>query len=122
MAESSEGVRELTYFQPEVAYSPEKKGPQLLEIVADPVSGQILKSGDPGDVRSWISAEQSRAETLGQKPPDLSVVREGLLLPGMIDAHAHPFIYAGLEIADPVNIADVETKEALIGRLRAETA
>lgn len=122
MAESSEGTRELTHFQPEVAYSPEKKGPQIIEIVADPVSGQILKSGDPNDVRLWINAEQSRAETLNQKPPDISVVREGLLLPGMIDAHAHPFIFSGLEIADPVNVADVETKEVLIGRLRAEMA
>ncbi|OGE05350.1 hypothetical protein A3F45_01535 [Candidatus Curtissbacteria bacterium RIFCSPHIGHO2_12_FULL_41_17] len=119
MAEnSSEQGRPLTHFQPEVAYSPEKKGPQTIEIVADPVSGEILKSGDPRDVRLWIEAERSRAEALEQKPPQLEVVRGGLLIPGLVDAHAHPFIYSGLKLHDPIDASQVETKENLIEHLR----
>lgn len=120
--ESAEGAHKFTHFQPEVAYSPERKGPQTLELIADPKTGKIVKSGDPQDVRLWIEAERSRAETLGQKPVDLEKIHGGLLLPGMIDAHAHPFIYAGLEIANPEPVGDVQTKEDLIGRLRAEAA
>lgn len=119
---STESPTKLTHFQPEVAYSPEKKGSQTLELIADPKTGEIIKSGDPRDVHLWIEAERSRAETLGQKPVDLEKIHGGLLLPGMIDAHAHPFIYAGLELSDPVKVDKVKTKEALIGRLRAEVA
>ena len=123
MAETStESSRKLTHFQPEVTYSPEKKGPQTLELIADPTTGEIVKSGDPQDVRLWIEAERSRAETLGQKPVDLEKIHGGLLLPGMIDAHAHPFIYSGLDIANPVSLENTDTKEELIGELRKAAA
>lgn len=121
MAESTVETSDTRlHFKPEVAYSPEKPGKQVIEIIVDPVKGEILHSGAPQDVRQWVNAEKSRTETLGINPPKFEKIHGGLLIPGMIDAHAHPFIYAGLEIANPVNVADVKTKEDLIAKLREE--
>lgn len=119
MAETTtEAPRTLTHFAPEKAVIPERPGVNQIEIVADPVSGEILKSGDPADVRAWIRAEQGRLQGLGQVL--FTEVKGGLLIPGMIDAHAHPFIYAGLEIAGPINVSQVKTKEDLITKLQSE--
>lgn len=123
MAEAtSEAPKTLTYFQPDKTVIPERPGIHNIEIVADPISGNIFKSGDPQDVRQWIEAERSRAQTLGQVSPKLEEIRGGIMFPGMIDAHTHPFIYAGLEIANPINASGIETKEQLIGELRKKAS
>lgn len=114
----TEASTPLTHFKPETAYSPEKPGSQNIEIVADPVSGKILKSGDPRDVRQWVEGQKSRAELEGLKPPGFTEVHGGLLIPGLVDAHAHPFLYSGLELDKPANVSSIETKEELISQLR----
>lgn len=122
MAESSLESQTLTHFQPEGAYSPERPGPQTIELVANPVSGEIIKSGDPRDVRQWINGERSRATQLGLKPPDITEVHGGLLLPGLVDAHAHPFIYSGIELLNPLDVSQIQTKEELISQLKKATS
>ncbi len=101
-------MAELLYFQPEMAFSPGTARPHQREVVADSVSGKIIKHGARADVRAWVNAN----------PRTVEVVRGGVLIPGFVDAHNHPFAYSGMLISDPIDGYGVENKQQLIQMLK----
>ncbi|WP_336630561.1 MULTISPECIES: amidohydrolase [unclassified Microbacterium] len=61
--------------------------------------GRIVATGDRSDARDWIG------------PRTRLVRREGVVLPGLVDAHAHPVL--GARVARGMDLRDVRTLDAL---------
>ncbi|TSC87847.1 MAG: metal dependent amidohydrolase superfamily protein [Microgenomates group bacterium Gr01-1014_7] len=116
MSETAVAERPLTHFQPDKAFSSETRGFEQTEFVVDPSSGLIIKAGNARDVTAWIEGERGRATA--ERPVDISVVRGGVMLPGFVDAHAHPFLFSGIELPNPTDVSGAETKEQLIAILK----
>lgn len=105
----------LTHFQPDKAYSPERPGAQIIEVVVNPLTGKIEKAGNPRDVRLWVDAERNR---IGVSTPKIDVVRGGVMLPGFVDAHTHPFVISGFELPATIDISTQQTKEGVLQELK----
>ena len=102
-----------THFKPESLYSPtspesrELSEKKEMEFVVDPSSGEIVKIGDPRDVREWLEAQK-------QKDPSLiiSVSEGGVALPGFTDSHHH-LLYATLDVIEAGWVGGAESSEAI---------
>ncbi len=119
MAETAVAERPtLTHFKPEKAFLAETGGFEHVEFAVDSSSGLIVKAGDPRDVRAYVAGEGSRAQLEGRTPRSIREDIGGVLLPGFVDAHAHPFLFSGVELPNPTDVSGAETKEQLIAALK----
>lgn len=112
----------LTHFKPEKAFSAETGGFERVEFAVDSITGMIEKAGDPRDVRAYVSGEESRAQLEGRAPRTITRDIGGVLLPGFVDAHAHPFLFSGIELPNPTDVSGAQTKEELIAVLKRAAA
>ncbi len=108
----------LTHFKPEKAFSSETGGFEHVEFAVDSTSGLIVKAGDPRTVRAYVAGEESRAQLSGVTPRAIREDLGGVLLPGFVDAHAHPFLFSGIELPNPIDVSGAQTKEALVAALK----
>ncbi len=85
------------------------------QIVVDRKEGKIVKIGNPRDVNEWFEGIKSQA-ALGAHPPykiENLEIKDGKILPGLVETHSHPTLYSMLEIVKPAYLFGIHDKERL---------
>ncbi|MFN3301971.1 MAG: amidohydrolase family protein, partial [Patescibacteria group bacterium] len=97
----------------------ENLGPDV-QIVIDQKSGKIVKIGNPREIKEWMEGLRSQV-ALGARLPfeveDLSL-KDGKIIPGLVDTHTHPILYSMLEAVEPQFLFGVKEKRKLIDLLK----
>ena len=113
-------MNENIHFKPESLYSPTSPESQELsekkevEFVVDPSSGEIVKIGDPRDVREWLEAQKKADPSL-----KISATEGGVALPGFTDSHHH-LLYATLDVVEAGWVGGAESSAAIEKNIAAE--
>lgn len=107
----------FSHFKPESVFMP--KSPESreleerkeLEFVSDAKTGEIVKIGDPRDVKEWIQAKR-------EEDPNLKVSIETgeVVLPGITDAHNH-LVYGTLDVIQAGYVSGIKSSEKMISAI-----
>ncbi len=107
--------REFVELRPDQVRTP--AGPKKdTVIILDKTSGQIAFKGNPRETGEWLEGQKAK-ERDGMAIPSETVetVRGGTVIPGITDAHEHPFLYASL--ANMVDLGEAESLTQLINQV-----
>jgi len=114
--------RELIELSPDKVKTPEGETTDTVVII-DKNLGEIAFKGDPRQTREWLDGQKSRERD--KTGPEIEVVERnkgGTIIPGTIDTHEHPFLYAslagGIDLSKKTNLAELiaQVKKAGSGK------
>ena len=108
--------REFIEIHPEKIKTPESTTTDTVVII-DKTSGEVAFKGDPRQTREWLKGQKSRErEKTGPKIELVEKIKGGTVIPGMIDAHQHPFLYTSL--ANMVDLSKAGKLSELINQVK----
>lgn len=109
-------TREFVEFRPDkVKTSAGEKTDRV--VIVDKMSGKIAFSGDPRQAREWLDGQKSKEELkVVPRTETIETVTGGTMLPGITDAHEHPFLYASL--ADMIDLSEVKSLPQLLKKIK----
>lgn len=104
--------RELLEFRPEKIKTPEGEQKETVLFI-DKTKREIAFKGDPREAREWLRGQESKAELgAGPKTEIKEHIEDGVVMPGMVDTHEHPFLFASFE--DAIDLTEAKTKSDII--------
>ncbi len=86
-------------------------------VIIDKTSGEVAFKGGPRQIREWLEGQRSKErEKTGPKIEVVEKIKEGTIIPGMVDAHEHPFLYASL--ANMLDLSEAGKLSELIDQVK----
>ncbi|MBU4369264.1 amidohydrolase family protein [Patescibacteria group bacterium] len=108
--------REFVEFRPDKVKTPAGETTDTVVII-DKSSGEIAFKGDPRQTREWLEGQESKErDKTGPEIETVEKVKGGTVIPGMVDTHEHPFLYASL--ANMVDLSEAGKLSELIDQVK----